>query len=156
MLRNTVLAAVMLAATAAPVLAAGSHEGGHYSFGEPGDPAKVTRTVQVELTDEMQILHDPLKIKQGETIRFVVVNRGEITHEFAIGDSPSQRAHALMMKKMPDMVHESDPATATLEPGETKELVWSFNKPIQGQIEFACHIAGHFEAGMSSKVALLK
>ena len=156
MFKSIAFAGTILAASINPVLAAGSHGGGHYSFGEPGDPAKVTRTVQVELTDEMQILHGPLKIEQGETIRFVIQNKGETVHEFAVGDTPSQRAHALMMKKMPDMVHDEDPSAVTVEPGATKELVWSFNKPIQGQIEFACHIAGHFEAGMSSKVALLK
>ena len=70
-----------------------------------------------------------------------------------LGDTASQRAHVAMMKKMPDMRHENDPAAVTLAPGETKEVIWKFSKPIRGQLEFACQIPGHYDAGMTSKVA---
>ena len=158
---KALILAALLAASAAPALAGGSHgaHGGHghrYTFGEPGKAAEATRTIQVTLTDDMRILHEPFTVKRGETIRFVITNKGQIDHEFAIGDTASQRAHAAMMKKMPDMKHENDPAAITLAGGESGELVWKFSRPIQGQLEFACHLPGHLEAGMVSKVAFTK
>lgn len=151
-MKITVLAALLLAA-AVPAFAAGDHAGGHHSFGEPGKAAEASRTINVTL-DEMKILHDLKQVKRGETIRFVVTNKGAMEHEFSVGDTASQRAHAAMMKKNPHMKHDNDPTAVTLSPGETKEVVWKFNRTIQGQIEFACQMPGHYEAGMTSKVGM--
>jgi len=139
--------------------AVGNHGGGHYDFGEPGKPENVTQTVQVEAVDangEMKFIHAPLNIKKGDVVKFVITNKGAIEHEFSVGDSPSQRAHALMMEKMPEMKHENDATAVTLEPGQSKELIWAFTKPIKGQIELACQKPGHYQAGMVSKVQLSK
>jgi uncharacterized cupredoxin-like copper-binding protein len=57
---------------------------------------------------------------------------------------------------MPDMKHENDATAISLAPGETKELIWAFSKPINGNIEFACQIPGHYQAGMVSKVKMAK
>jgi uncharacterized cupredoxin-like copper-binding protein len=35
-------------------------------------------------------------------------------------------------------------------PGQTGEIIWTFNRP--GEFEFACLIAGHFQAGMKGTV----
>jgi uncharacterized cupredoxin-like copper-binding protein len=78
-----------------------------------------------------------------------VKNVGQVRHELSIGDRASQREHAEMMQAMPGMVH-NDPNAVTLEPGETKQLVWKFDKPVAGKIEFACHEPGRYEAGMVS------
>ncbi|MDY0883530.1 cupredoxin family protein [Dongia soli] len=138
--------------------AEGSHHG-HYDFGEPGQADAVTRTVKMEAVDangEMRFKHAPRSITLGETIRFVVTNKGQVPHEFIIGDAASQRAHAAMMREMPDMEHEDDASAITLQPGETKELIWHFSKPVHGDIELACQIPGHYEAGMVSKVPLIQ
>jgi uncharacterized cupredoxin-like copper-binding protein len=37
-------------------------------------------------------------------------------------------------------------------PGKTGELVWTFNKP--GNFDFACLIAGHYQAGMIGKITV--
>ena len=150
--------AIAFALMTAQAYAGANHTKDH-SFGEPGHAEDVTRTVTIEAHDangEMKFVHEPLKIKLGETIKFVITNKGEMPHEFSVGDSPTQRAHALMMEKMPDMKHEEDPTAVTLQPGETKEIIWTFNKPIQGFIELACQMPGHYEGGMVSKVNLLK
>lgn len=150
-----ILTALLLGSGA---LASGQHAGHHgYSFGEPGKAAEASRTIAIEANDQMRFIHEPFEIKQGETVRFEVRNSGKVRHEFSIGDAASQRAHALMMKKMPDMQHGDDPSAVTLEPGESKTLVWKFSKAIPaGQVLFACQIPGHFEAGMHSKVKLSK
>jgi uncharacterized cupredoxin-like copper-binding protein len=160
---KTVLVHLLTAASilAFPVAAqaTGDHGGGHYDFGEPGKPESVTQTIQVEAVDaegEMKFVHAPLKIKKGDVVKFVITNKGSMAHEFSVGDSPSQRAHALMMEKMPDMKHENDATAVTLEPGQTKELVWAFTKPVKGQIELACQMPGHYQSGMVSKTPLSK
>ena len=150
-MRDLLLCTAAILALAVPAFAAGEHD----DFGEPGDPARADRTVQVVASDdgEMAYAMDLDLIRQGETIRFVVTNRGEGEHEFSINDADGQRAHAAMMAAMPDMHHGDEPATIVLEPGQTKEIVWTFSQPIQGDVVFACNIPGHAEAGMIRKVA---
>ncbi len=104
----------------------------------------------------MRFTPGQIEVRQGETIKFVVTNVGRLRHEFSIGDRASQRAHALMMKKMPNMKHEDDPATVTVEPGQTKTVIWKFDKKPASPLEFACHEPGHYEAGMKAGVALAK
>ena len=129
-----------------------------YSFGEPGKAAEATRTVEVAADDRdgMRYDMDLGSIRQGETIRFVVTNKGAGPHEFTIGDTASQRAHARLMAKNPEMHHDDDPSAVTLRPGETKELVWKFSKPVQGEVVFACQMPGHYDAGMVHKAKLEK
>jgi uncharacterized cupredoxin-like copper-binding protein len=127
----------------------------NFSFGSPGKEAEATRTVEVTATD-MKFIPATLEVKQGETIRFVVKNMGQVQHEFSIGDKAAQRAHERMMKKTPDMKHTDDPTAVTLQPGETKTLVWKFDKTPPTPLEFACHELGHYDAGMKMDVALTK
>ncbi len=129
-----------------------------YTFGEPGRAAEAGRTVEVAADDRggMRYSMDLKSIQQGETIRFVVTNKGEGPHEFTIGDTASQRAHARLMAKNPEMHHDDDPSAVTLRPGETKELVWKFSKPVQSDFVFACQMPGHYDAGMVHKAKLDK
>ena len=149
------LAAALLASGAA--LADAGH-GKKYSFGEPGKAGEATRTVEVTADDRdgMRFVMDLGPVKQGEVIRFVVTNKGQGPHEFSVGDTASQRAHAKLMAKNPEMHHEGDPSVVVLQPGETKELVWKFSKPMQGDIVFACQMLGHYDAGMMHKAKLEK
>ncbi len=131
------------------------HGGMKVTFGNPGTESEVTKTINVEANDQMKFVFDRTDIKRGDVVKFVIKNTGQTRHEFSIGDALYQRAHAAMMKKMPNMVH-NDPNMVTLEPGETKMLIWKFDKPVQGKLVFACHIPGHFEAGMKTEVVLAK
>ena len=130
-----------------------THEHGHASkhanFGQPGKADQVQRTIEVKALDTMRYDPQTFTVKAGETIRFVVTNVGRLKHEFIIGDPAEQRAHAEMMKKMPGMEHE-DPNALNLEPGETKTLIWQFGQA--GVVEVACHVPGHYEAGMVAQV----
>ncbi len=111
--------------------------------------------MEVAATDDMTLVMGLTSIRQGETIEFVVTNTGDIPHEFSIGDTGSQRAHANLMKKNPDMKHHDDPSALTLGPGETGTLVWKFSKPpVQGEIVFACQMPGHWDAGMLHRAKL--
>lgn len=120
-------------------------------FGRAGDPAKVDRTITLDMKDEMRFIPATLNVKQGETIRFVVRNTGKIMHELVIGTMQDLQEHAALMKKFPDMEHD-EPYMAHVKPGTTGEIVWQFSR--DGQFHYACLIAGHFEAGMIGRIAV--
>jgi len=132
----------------------GKHEvapaGGHAEhFGAPGDPGSVTRTIDVEMNDEMRFRPDRISVKRGETIRFVVRNNGNLKHEMVLGTIDELKGHAEMMRKSPEMEH-ADPNQVSVEPGKTGELIWQFTR--DGTVDFACLEPGHFEAGMVGRI----
>lgn len=139
--------------------AGAGHSSGHdhgtvtSAAGQVGSPKKVSRTIKINTLDTMRYSKENIQAKPGETVRFVVTNTGKIKHEFAIGTREEQVEHAKMMASMPDMEHEEGNAV-TLEPRETRELIWQFGKA--GAVEIACHLPGHYEAGMKAKVNVRK
>ena len=121
--------------------------------GQPGDPKKVSRTINVEMSDTMRFNPSSIEVKRGETIKFVVKNIGKIKHEMVLGSAKELKAHAEMMRKMPGMEHD-DANQVNVAPGKTGEFVWQFTKA--GTFDFACLEPGHFEAGMVGKVIVAK
>ena len=109
-------------------------------FGEPGRTAD--RTVAITAIDS-SFKPDNLTVRKGETIRFVVTNRGALSHEFVIGDAAFEARHRQEMIQMPDM--KMDEANElSLQPGQTKTLTWRFTRA--GELQFACDLPRH--AGM--------
>ena len=152
------LAASALALSAS-VLAAGSHangsahDAGDTAIGKPGVAAKATRTVQINMTDDMRFHADTIQAKRGETIRFVIKNSGALTHEMVLGTEKDLKDHYEVMKKNPEMEH-ADANMITLAPGKTGEIVWQFTKA--GKVDFACLQPGHYDAGMRGQVNVSK
>jgi len=137
-----------------PVLAHGDdprHPAGDESIGRPGDPAKVSRTIVVDMTDAMRFVPASVVVKNGETIRFSVKNSGRLRHEMVLGTSKELREHAELMKKFPQMQHQ-DPKQVSLDPGASGDLVWQFTK--SGTFDFACLQPGHLDAGMRGKIVV--
>ena len=138
-----------------PATARAEHAGhehgchGTASYGQPGSASDVARTIEVTALDSMR--HEPsnITVKTGETVEFEIRNAGQMRHEFMLGDAKEQHQHAEMMQAHPDMVHE-EPDAVTVEPGQTKTLIWRFGAP--GLVEGACHIPGHYEAGMVTRI----
>ena len=173
-LRSLSLLAVVLSAAVATAHAAGSH--GHdknAATGQPGDPAKASRTIEVQMFDNY---YEPesLSIKEGETVRFIVHNKGALVHEFNIataemhvahqpemlmmaqhgvlkGDRIDHDAAKAMQASMGHGMHE-EPNSVLLEPGKSGEIVWTF--PKHAELEFACNVPGHYDAGMQGEIKL--
>jgi uncharacterized cupredoxin-like copper-binding protein len=147
------LVILALAGFAASAAASGSHTGGHEhgaaSIGLPGQAAKVTRTITVEMTDGMRFIPGKLAVKQGETIRFVIRNSGQLKHEFVMGTVKDLKAHYKLMKKFPAMEHADD-NMLSVAPGQSGELIWQFTKT--GAVDFACLQSGHYDAGMKGVI----
>ena len=115
------------------------------AFGQEGNPKKVTRTIQVDMTDGMRFTPAHITVKRGETVKFVVRNGGKLLHEMVLGTRQALEEHAELMKKFPEMEH-ADPNMAHVKPGRSGEIVWQFTQP--GEFRFACLQPGHYEAGM--------
>lgn len=123
------------------------------SFGKAGDPKKIARTINVDMSDKMRFTPATLAIKQGETVKFIVKNSGKTMHEFVLGTLPELKEHAELMKKFPNMEHD-EPYMAHVSPGKTETIVWQFSK--SGEFHFGCLLPGHFEAGMIGKINVTK
>jgi len=118
-------------------------------FGREGDPKKASRTVKVDMSDKLRFTPDSLTIKRGETVKFVVKNRGKLMHEMVLGTMQELKEHAAMMLKHPTMEHD-EPYMAHVAPGKTETMVWQFTKA--GEFYFGCLVPGHFEGGMVGKI----
>jgi uncharacterized cupredoxin-like copper-binding protein len=118
-------------------------------FGSYAPGMKVTRTIEVDMSDQMRFTPELIEVKQGEVIRFVHTNSGQLMHEFVLGTPESLAEHAELMKKFPGMEH-SEPYMAHVPPGVQGEIIWKFTQP--GEFGFGCLIPGHFDAGMKGRV----
>ncbi|MEJ8864878.1 cupredoxin family protein [Pseudomonas jessenii] len=169
-LRKSVAQILCLLALSSPVWADAGHT---YDFGQPASAAKATRSIEVVMGD-MSFTPKSLDIKAGETVRFVLVNKGQLLHEFNLGDAALHARHQQEMlqmqqsgmlaptgkKVMAGMDHSKmdhgmkhdDPNSVLVEPGKTAELTWTFSKATS--LEFACNIPGHYQAGMVGKLTV--
>jgi uncharacterized cupredoxin-like copper-binding protein len=97
------------------------------------DPVVVTITLN-DYTVEMS----QTTIPANTPVTFVAINNGTIEHEIVlekagIVDEPLELAGA-------------EAEIEDVEPGQTKEAVWTIPEP--GDYQLACHIRGHYEKGM--------
>ncbi|CAE6943387.1 cupredoxin family protein [Vibrio alginolyticus] len=123
------------------------------AVGMPAKGAKPDKVVHVLLSDDMKItFKKEVKIEPNDVVQFVIMNTGKINHEFTIGSVEEQLAHREMMKNMSGShMHDSD-NSVTVEPGKAKQMLWHFHG--DNNVEFACNIPGHAEAGMVKKLKL--
>ncbi len=120
-------------------------------WGIAGNAKDVTRTISESMLDKMRFTTDKIEVKQGDTVKFVLKNDGKIMHEFVIGTKKDLDEHAALMVKFPTMEH-SEPYMTHVPPGKTGVVIWTFNRP--GNFDFACLIAGHYQAGMVGKITV--
>lgn len=156
LLRTPFVALALILSGAA--VAAGDHaHGGHEMpaaaapIGMPGDPARVTRTVDIDMSDAMRFTPASIDVKAGETVRLNVRNSGKIRHELVLGTDADLQAHYAMMMKDPGMRHEEANAVS-LDAGKRGQIVWRFDKA--GTVSFGCLEPGHYAAGMKGSVSV--
>lgn len=118
-------------------------------FGHPA--ARNARTDAVIRIDAEDIRFVPttVTVRKGETVAFEVHDTGKLAHEFVLGDAREQLEHEKEMEAMPGMPMH-DPNGISLRPGQTRILRWTFTRA--GTIEYACHVPGHFAAGMKGTI----
>ena len=122
-----------------------------HPFGREGDPKKARRTITMSMDDRMHYSHSEIRVKRGETVTFVISNKGKLMHELVLGTEDELKAHAEIMRKIPGMEH-AEPYMAHVKPGSTERLTWTFTRP--GTFLYGCLVAGHFEAGMKGTIVV--
>jgi len=122
-------------------------------IGHPGKPMSRARVIKMTMSDGMRFSPADIRVKAGETVRFVVANTGKLRHEMVLATAAELKEHSEMMKKFPGMEH-SEPNMVTVEPGGSGEIVWTFTQT--GKVEFGCLQPGHFDAGMKGAVTVSK
>ena len=140
-------------------------------IGSKGNLNEVNRIVKVVMYDNY---YEPssFKIKAGETIKFELVNAGELVHEFNIANKMMHMKHQPEMEKMVESeilfadsidnnkmkkmakinksMGHSHSNSVLLEPKQKGYIIWKFDNAIN--IEVACNIPGHYQVGMIAKV----
>ncbi|MFN8053733.1 MAG: plastocyanin/azurin family copper-binding protein [Acidimicrobiales bacterium] len=112
------------------------------------------RTVAVAMED-IKFDQTTLTVNAGETIDFTFVNNGKIAHDAFIGDQAAQDDHEAEMKEMASMGgmdHSGDEAAITVQPGQTGQLSYTFDRA--GTYQIGCHQPGHYAAGMRITVTV--
>jgi uncharacterized cupredoxin-like copper-binding protein len=122
-----------------------------FAFGQPGDEKSVSRTVQIDIHDDAGFSPRSLKLRPGETVRFVVRNLGNVRHEFRIGDPEYQQAHEDMVRRMPGVEH-NDTNAIVVGPRETGWIIWHFGEaPI---VELASHLSGQYQGDKITTISV--
>lgn len=111
----------------------------------------LTGEVVVNMTDAMRFAPDPITVKAGEPITFIVTNAGQIIHEFFVGTETEQADHAAEMA-MGAMTHGHANALR-VDPGKTGSLTMTFAEP--GTLLIGCHEPGHYDAGMKATLSVV-
>lgn len=119
------------------------------AWGIAGDAKAVKRTIALSMTDNMRFTPALIEVRHGETVRLVMKNDGNQLHELVLGTRQELEEHAALMLRFPNMEHD-EPYMAHVPAGKTGEIIWKFNRA--GDFDFACLIAGHYQAGMVGKV----
>ena len=140
-------------------------------IGSKGKENEVSRIIKVVMYDNY---YEPssFQIKAGETIKFEVENAGKLVHEFNIANKMMHTKHQPemlkmvengillafsidkeKMKKMAKMdksMGHSHSNSVLLEPKQKGNIIWKFDNAVN--IEVACNVPGHYQAGMIAKV----
>ena len=103
------------------------------------------------MLDTMRFTPDPITVKAGAEVTFVVKNDGVAVHEFFVGTEGEQVDHAAEMAAG-GMSHGHDNALR-LEGGKTGSLTMTFDKP--GPLLIGCHEPGHYQAGMKATLTVV-
>ncbi len=151
-LRFLIAALAALTLSTAALADAGHSHGDDRVYGEPGDPKKPARTIQITMREsdgKMVFIPNKIDIRKGEQVKFAIRNNGELDHEIVVGTLDGNLKHMAEMMKNPDMEHD-DPNAKRLAPKKTGEIVWKFTKT--GEFDFSCLIPGHRESGMTGTI----
>lgn len=111
-----------------------------------------SQNVPVTLSD-FKVSAPTTTFSAGTPYHFVVTNNGMMTHEFMI--FPSMAGMGSM--SMDDMHKQSLVMIDSIAPGESKAVDVTFpSSSIGSSLELACHLPGHYEAGMKLPITINK
>jgi LPXTG-motif cell wall-anchored protein len=101
--------------------------------------AKAPTEVKVTLS-EFKVEMSNANLPAGTAVTFVITNNGKITHEMVL-----EKAGVV---DEPLEFNGKGQEAEDIEAGTTRTVEWTI--PEAGQYQLACHVPGHYEAGMKT------
>jgi len=114
----------------------------------PADPGFVPGTVAsprvIRVTAGPGFVFTPstIAVARGETVTFLVTTMGPTVHEFMVGPADAVAAD-----------EAGTPEIADIAMMQAKSLTLTFDGP--GPYAYACHVEGHYEAGMRGTITII-
>ncbi|MFL5798384.1 MAG: plastocyanin/azurin family copper-binding protein [Actinomycetota bacterium] len=113
---------------------------------------------RAHLTVDVRIHHSAFApsrftFARGTTVTFVIHNTDPIEHEFIVGDETVQ----YYVEHTAHLGHDgSVPGQISIPAGETRTTTYTFTTVARrpGDMEFACHLPGHFRYGMHGPITI--
>lgn len=107
-----------------------------------------------ERTVELTVHHSQfsvgeLRVRPGETVRFVLRNTDPIPHELIVGDQSVQDVH----EAGTEAHHADRPGEVSVAPGKTAVTTYRFGSA-GGRLLFGCHLPGHWAYGMKGTIVV--
>jgi uncharacterized cupredoxin-like copper-binding protein len=118
------------------------------SAGQPGSGGFVAgtlaapRVIRVYAGPGYAFSPSSIPVARGETVTFVVATMGPTAHEFMVGPADAVASDT-----------SGTPEVADIGMMQAKSLTYTFDGP--GPYAFACHAAGHYEAGMRGTIVVV-
>jgi uncharacterized cupredoxin-like copper-binding protein len=140
-----------VAAAVTAVAVAGAGFGAQSLARDPAEaPALGPGKATVEIAIDHSLFADrPLRVIEGTRVRFVIVNRDPIGHEFIVGPPAVHARHAAGH----EATHRSVPGEVSVDPNATAITTYRFDRP--GTVVYACHLPGHYEYGMHGVIEVV-
>src|SRR5512146_6246 len=109
--------------------------------------------VTVKITaDEFSFKSSLTTFKVGQKYHFEIINKGVIPHEIML---VQPIAPGMMDMEAMDKMALAHITDEDLLAGTTKTMDYTFTKAdAAGKLEFACHVPGHYEAGMKLSITV--
>jgi uncharacterized cupredoxin-like copper-binding protein len=104
------------------------------------------RTVTIDIRHS-RFSTGEVRVRPGETVRFVLRNTDPIPHELIIGDQAVQDLHEAGTESH----HGDRPGEASVAPGATAATTYRFG-PAGDRLLFGCHLPGHWGYGMRGEL----
>jgi plastocyanin len=129
-------------------------EGGAYAYLRATEPDPAPPFGPGEATIELGIEHslfaaETIRVYEGTRVRFVLDNGDPIGHELIVGGPEVHAAHTTG-------THASHGSIAgEVSVGPNGQAVTTFRFDDVGEVEFACHLAGHYEYGMHGTIEVV-
>jgi uncharacterized cupredoxin-like copper-binding protein len=105
--------------------------------------------VNVTLSD-FKVATSATRLPAGQPIQLVITNHGSVAHEVVL-EKAGAVDEAVEIEDQESGEEEAE--VENIAPGETRTVVWTVAEA--GDYQFACHILGHFAAGMVIPVSFV-
>lgn len=125
-------------------------------YGSPAPATKADRTVAVNILPSLRYDPAALSVRPGETVVFKVTNEATAVHEFVLGDTKVQGDYQKMMAGMGSapMTMRDQANVVDVQPGQTKQLAWTFPTSSKGSVIYGSHQPGDYAHGLKGIITV--